>query len=118
MSNSCLGCRWIFHHDRGYSNWTVEDTEMHCVHRRNPKMPADIPDEITWMEPPMTQDNDEWHVTKDSRCELYEETDEKPYVVDVEQERVASEEESQRIMLEEGDPMPLLIKRYLKGSGE
>lgn len=117
MSNSCLGCKWIFHADEGYSNWTVEDTEMHCVHNRNPHLPAEIPDEISWHEPPMTQHNDKWYATKDARCELYEETAEPPFTIDVERESVVSETEGQRMMLEMGDPMPLLISRYF-GKGD
>lgn len=115
MSKSCLGCKWIFHKDEGYSNWTVEDTGMHCVHRRNPKLPADIPDEISWHEPPMRQHNDKWHATKDGRCELYEETDRDPHKIDVDMEDIVSEEEGKRIMLEQGDPMPLLIRHYFEG---
>ena len=112
---SCLGCKWLFTRDTGYSNWTVEDTDAHCAHNRNPKLPEEIPDEVrdyshVWMRP----ENDAWHATKDGRCELYDSNSdyEAPYHIDCEGEEIVSLEVGRRLLTEEADPLPLLVAIY------
>lgn len=120
---SCMQCRWLFKRDTGYSNYTIEDTEAHCVHRRNPALPAQVPDESyvymsaeeprhdwdhVWVHPKL----DRWHATRSGRCELYEKTSDAIINIDVEGEDIVSIEEGRRRLLEEADPMPLLIAQY------
>jgi hypothetical protein len=66
MSKSCVGCKWLYKHDSGYSNWTVMETDVRCAKDKNPNLPADDP--FDWKEDP---EADNWPKTKDSRCELY-----------------------------------------------
>ncbi len=33
---SCEQCRWCFLEDHGYSNWTVEGTQVYCLQTRHP----------------------------------------------------------------------------------
>jgi hypothetical protein len=61
---SCVGCKFLYSHDRGYSNYTVEETEMICAKDRNSKLPADVP--YDWKQEP-----DNWPHTNESRCDLY-----------------------------------------------
>lgn len=61
---SCMGCKYLYEQDCGYSNYTVEETEMRCAKDRNPNLPADRP--WDWY-----KDDDNWPKTQDSRCELY-----------------------------------------------
>jgi len=117
MTTSCLRCQWLFTRDTGYSNYTVEDTEMHCVMRRNPKLPTEIPDEVrkytrkgyAWMQP----ENDKWHATKDGRCELYQRDAVDDYChIDCDGDDIEDIETGRRMLTEEADPMPLLIAQY------
>ena len=118
---SCLGCKWMFTRDTGYSNYTVLDTEAHCVHDRNPKLPADIPDEVrkwghiqerdynyVWMKPK----DDKWHATKDGRCDLYEYTEEQPYHIDCDGDDIVAIHDGRRMLTEEANPLPLLVAIY------
>jgi len=34
----CYNCKFYYRHDRGYSNYTVEDTEVNCLLRKNPHL--------------------------------------------------------------------------------
>lgn len=67
---SCAKCKYLYFHDRGYSNYTVEETEVNCALDRNsnllhaPHVPYD------WM----VGNEDNWPMTNASRCEMYEET--------------------------------------------
>ena len=36
----CTECAWLARVDRGYSNYTVEETELICLLRLNPALPA------------------------------------------------------------------------------
>lgn len=63
-TTSCLGCKFYFHKDYGYSNWTVEETQAHCAIKRNPNLPAVVPYD-------QAIQNDNWPATKNSRCELF-----------------------------------------------
>ena len=64
MNKSCVGCKYLFAQDTGYSNYTVLDTTIDCMRSRNPKLPADEP--YDWTESP-----DNWPRTNTGRCELY-----------------------------------------------
>lgn len=62
---SCVGCKFLYLHDRGWSNWTVEDTEVICAKNLNPNLPANEP--WDWD----TNESDNWPKTQHSRCGLY-----------------------------------------------
>lgn len=66
MSNehSCIGCKFLYARERGYSNYTVEDTEISCAKDRNPNLSASEP--CDW-----NMKDDNWPNTNASRCELY-----------------------------------------------
>ena len=117
MSNSCLQCKFLFTRDTGYSNYTVEDTEMHCVLKLNPKLPAEIPDEVrgysinsgyTWMAP----ENDKWHATKDSRCDKYQHTDEAYIHIDCDGDDIMTIKAAEDHFFKTGDGMQLRISKY------
>ena len=59
---SCLGCKFLYTQDSGWSNWTVEETEVRCALRANPNLPADQP--WNWT----TGGGDNWPATNASRC--------------------------------------------------
>lgn len=66
MSKSCVGCKWLYMRDDGYSNYTVMDTSVLCAKDKNPNLPADEP--YDWKE---DAEGDNWTKTNESRCELY-----------------------------------------------
>ena len=41
MGRSCLDCKNALEWDQGYSNWTVEGTDVYCVLGLNPALPVD-----------------------------------------------------------------------------
>jgi hypothetical protein len=115
MSNSCIGCKFLFTRDVGYSNWTVEDTEAHCVLNKNEHLPEEIPDDVRgyktnyeWISP----DNDPWYATRDSRCEQYVFNPDKPVHVDCDGDEIMTEDAAQAHFFKTGDGMPLRITRY------
>ncbi len=62
---SCIGCKFLYEQDHGYSNYTVEETEVCCAKNRNPNL-------VGAMRPwDWNQKDDNWPMTKDSRCDLY-----------------------------------------------
>lgn len=61
---SCVGCKFLYGHGTGYSNWTWLDTDICCAKDKNPNLPADQPSD--W-----NMQSDNWKYTADSRCELY-----------------------------------------------
>lgn len=63
-ATSCVGCKFLYSQDMGYSNWTVTDTQMRCALQLNPNLPADEP--FDW-----DRDNDNWTATKHGRCKRY-----------------------------------------------
>lgn len=65
LDQSCLGCKFLYRQDRGYSNWTVEETEALCAHDANPNLPANEPWDWT------TGGGDNWPKTNRSRCVRY-----------------------------------------------
>lgn len=71
---SCARCKFLYLHDSGCSNYTVENTSVECALDRNPhlaKVHHDLP--YDWQ---YGDGRDNWPVTRDSRCERYEATDE------------------------------------------
>lgn len=61
---SCVGCKFLYRQDEGYSNYTVTDSEVRCALDKNPNLPAAFP--YDWI-----QDSDNWPRTNSSRCERY-----------------------------------------------
>ena len=114
---SCLQCKYLFTRDTGYSNYTVEDTDMHCVLSANPKLPAEMPDEVydyghdsryKWMQ----AKDDRWHATKEGRCDKYEHTDNDPPHIDCDGEDIMTIEQAEAHFFKTGDGMQLRITRY------
>lgn len=60
---SCLQCAYLYFQDQGYSNYTVEETEVVCALDRNPQLPARRP--WDWNTDPL---NDNWPVTQNGAC--------------------------------------------------
>lgn len=119
MSNSCLQCKFLFTRDTGYSNWTVEDTELHCVLKLNPNLPAEIPDDVrdyyasnkvryTWMK----AEDDKWHCTKDSRCDKYQHSDDDPVHIDCDGGDILTIKAAEDHFFRTGDGMQLRISKY------
>lgn len=65
---SCAGCKFLLYEDEGYSNWTVENTNIDCAIERNPNLPQSTP--YDWKFDSDGKDN--WSATNTSRCERYE----------------------------------------------
>lgn len=65
--STCVGCKFLYAKDSGYSNWTVENTDINCALGKNPNLPAEEP--YDWIMPPHGTDN--WSKTCKSRCERY-----------------------------------------------
>ena len=40
VKRKCTECAWLARQDAGYSNYTVEETELICLLRLNPALPA------------------------------------------------------------------------------
>lgn len=60
---SCLGCAYLYFQDQGYSNWTVEETQVACIKDANPNLPAREP--WDWKK---QYEKDDWPATKHSIC--------------------------------------------------
>jgi hypothetical protein len=107
---SCVGCKFLFGWALGYSNYTVEDTDL----------PDTMPDAWGangWVGVDGDPTLDKWVCTKNSRCEMYQ-PQEKEFErvrVDVDQEEFIANEESARGAFLQGDVMPLLVLKYVKG---
>lgn len=67
---SCVGCKFLFFQDRGYSNYTVEETDTCCALGLNADLPANAP--YNWT---ASGGEDNWPKTNNSRCERYEHSD-------------------------------------------
>lgn len=66
---SCVGCKYLYTLDTGYSNYTWMDTGAHCALDRNPQL-ADGPDRpFDWRSSTPEQDN--WPKTATGRCDAY-----------------------------------------------
>lgn len=37
----CYNCKFYYRHDDGYSNYTVMETKVDCLHGKNPNLPTD-----------------------------------------------------------------------------
>lgn len=75
-SNSCVGCKFLYAQDIGYSNYTVTDTEIACALKKNPNLPKERPwdwGNNNYSGPiiPASPSKDNWPATNDSRCESY-----------------------------------------------
>lgn len=77
---SCVGCKFLYGQDIGWSNWTVTDTEVRCMLANNPMLPETMP--VDWINSSPEEDN--WPVTMNSRCHKYDEGE--FFVLDVEGE--------------------------------
>ena len=70
---SCARCKFLYLHDVGYSNWTIEDIRVECALDRNPHLsrsPNDLPYDWRYGE-----GHDNWPATRDARCDRYEAAD-------------------------------------------
>lgn len=67
---SCIGCKFLYFRDSGYSNYTVENTDTICALNKNPLLPADAP--YDWEN---REGKDNWPNTNAGRCESYEHSD-------------------------------------------
>lgn len=67
---SCIGCKFLYFLDRGYSNYTVEETETRCALKKNLKLPSNAP--YDWN---TKGGEDNWPATNAGRCESYEHSD-------------------------------------------
>lgn len=66
MSNSCVGCKYLYTYGSGYSNYTWEETFVCCALDKNQNLEAEEP--YDWKEDP---ENDNWPKTNESRCDSY-----------------------------------------------
>lgn len=65
-TTSCVGCKFLYARDTGYSNYTVEDTTVDCMFGLNPNLPSNMP--YDWRS---TTGSDNWPKTNQSRCERF-----------------------------------------------
>ena len=65
---SCVGCVFMYFQDHGYSNWTVDETTVHCAQDMNPELKGGPDRPYDWLTP---QGEDRWPATMHRRCELY-----------------------------------------------
>lgn len=73
MSYSCLGCKWLYFEDYGYSNYTVTNTGVFCALDQNENLPRgenSVEEPYDWTYDP---ENDNWPKTNKSRCTGYQE---------------------------------------------
>ena len=66
MSQSCVGCKFLYEQDDGYSNYTVTDTSVICALDLNKDLPGERP--WDWRPQP-----DNWPKTMYGRCDKYAE---------------------------------------------
>lgn len=65
-TESCIGCKFLYLQDMGYSNYTVTDTEVRCAKGNNSNLPSLEPCNWNW-----NAENDNWPDTNSSRCDIY-----------------------------------------------
>jgi len=70
-NKSCLGCKYLYSHGRGYSNYTWEDTEIKCALELNNNLPADQPYDWSHRHDKETNLPDNWPKTNNARCNKY-----------------------------------------------
>lgn len=68
MSNSCVGCKFLYGQGYGYSNYTWENTNIKCALNRNQHLLGDVEEGFDWIIDPS---KDNCPATRDSRCECY-----------------------------------------------
>lgn len=68
---SCARCKFLYFHDSGYSNYTVENTSVLCALDKNPNLISNPPQDLPY---DWRYDNgpDNWSLTRNSRCEKYD----------------------------------------------
>lgn len=83
--NSCVGCKFLYTQQEGYSDYTVTDEFIECALDKNPNLPADEP--IDWRSD-MSTGEDNWPATQNSRCGSYSpiEEEREHVVLDVDKE--------------------------------
>lgn len=69
---SCARCKFLYLHDRGYSNYTVTNISVECALDRNPHLKNQLDMPYDWR---YGEGRDNWPATRDSRCERYEASD-------------------------------------------
>ena len=68
--NSCVGCKFLYSHGEGYSNWTWMDTIVNCALDRNPNLiNGQAYLTCDWIR---DAEKDNWPQTNTSRCEKYD----------------------------------------------
>lgn len=65
-NKSCAQCKFLYFHDGGYSNYTVEETNVECALGKNPNLPDLRP--YDW---DREGRKDNWPKTNKSACERY-----------------------------------------------
>jgi hypothetical protein len=72
MSNSCVGCKFLFGDGDGYSNYTWMDTYVRCAKGNNKLLDdANEPSDWTGREDNPDPEKDNWPKTKEGRCSDY-----------------------------------------------
>lgn len=69
MSNSCIGCKFLYGDGSGYSNYTWMDTWVRCAKKRNPALIKDV--EVPFDMETDVDSEDKWPPTMNGRCDLY-----------------------------------------------
>jgi hypothetical protein len=72
---SCVGCKYLYQYGGGYSNYTWEEDFVCCAKGRNANLEAEAEAPCDWNNRSPNVDN--WPMTNNSRCELYQDG---PYV--------------------------------------
>lgn len=67
---SCHGCKFLYSHSFGYSNYTVEGANIECALDLNPNLPKEEP--YDWR---IVDGKDNWPATANSRCHRYDPSD-------------------------------------------
>jgi hypothetical protein len=114
-TNSCCKCLFLFTRDYGYSNYTVEGSELYCAMEKNDNLPAEIPETWgpkEWVGIDGDPEKDNWTLTNQSRCEHYQEYNPEFQRVrlDVDLEDLPGEEAAKEAFMQ-GDVMPLMVRR-------
>lgn len=133
LGESCKGCTYLCTRDNGYSNYTVTDTDMHCLVKRNPHLPEEIPDEFSTHPETGRYDRedgvlrrhpvfDRWWATCNARCDMYTETlpdgsintRDHTWHIDGDGDDIPKREAAAQAMTHNADPMPMLIRTYFR----
>lgn len=63
-----MGCKFLYGHGTGYSNWTWMDTEVNCALDKNPYLSGGASEGHDWNQDPL---KDNFPATRDGRCDSY-----------------------------------------------